>query len=392
MNIPTDYLQGYEKARAVNPEMASNYVAHTHIGDPLADAMVADLADLEHEEAGRLVETAMNDPGGGSLGDAPASLREFFSEVERRPDWLDYQDFGPSIRMFHRNSYTAFVAILAAVLIEGYTTNIAKSFALTGRTRDKGLRRLGQNSRHVVEVFVPGGMERDGDGWKLSVRIRIVHAWVRRMLWASDDWDEEAWGTPICAAHTGFALCAFSARLLHHMKRLGADCNDEELKSFMDMWRYAGYLIGIPETIMYKDHDDAVKLFDIGLMCEPPPSLESVIVAHSLLNQAPLLARTASDPASRRKEARYVYRLSGALIDKELAKALNYPNAHSFGVVQAFWLRERLGKLLDKLIPGYSTNRNLRKYEFLLQTSVYDQKGIRYELPDSVYSEESRDW
>ncbi len=380
-------MPGYENAKIIDQERASNYVAHTLIGDPLADAMAADLADLERQEAAQFIEKAMNDPGGGSLGDAPASLREFFREVERQPDWLDYSAFAPSIRIFHRISYTAFVAILAAVLVEGYSTNIAKSFALTGRSRDGGLRRLGQNSRHVVEVFVPGGLDRNGNGWKLSVRIRIVHAQVRHFLSASDKWDGEAWGTPICAAHTGFALCAFSARLLHHMKRLGADCNDEELKSFMDIWRYAGFLIGIPETIMYKDHDDAVKLFDIGLMCEPPPSMESLTLANSLLDYAPLLSRTATDPASRLRDARYVYQLSRALIDEELAKALNYPSTYSVGIVRIFRLRERLGKLLVRLIPGYRMNRDFRKFSFLLQTSAYEENGISYSLPDSLYSE-----
>ena len=33
MNIPTDYRQGYEKARAVAPDIADNYVAHTLIGE-----------------------------------------------------------------------------------------------------------------------------------------------------------------------------------------------------------------------------------------------------------------------------------------------------------------------------------------------------------------------
>ena len=155
-NIPTDYVPGYEKARRIDPVMASNYVEHTLIGDPLADAMAADLADLEADEASRFINLAMDDPGGRSLNGAPASLREFFREVERGPDWLDHSVFDPSIRMFHRNSYAAFVAILSAVLIEGYTTNIAKSFVMTGRTREAGIRRLGQNSRHVVEVFVPG--------------------------------------------------------------------------------------------------------------------------------------------------------------------------------------------------------------------------------------------
>lgn len=367
-------------------------MAHTLIGDPLADAVVEDLASLHRKEQARLIERAMNDPGGGSLSNAPASLREFFKEVERYPDWLGRSDFGPAIRMFHRNSYVAFVGILAAVLIEGYTTNIAKSFALTGRTRDRGIRRLGQNSRHVVDVLMPGGMDRDGDGWKLSVRIRIVHAQVRRLLSASDEWDAKAWGTPISAAHTGFALTAFSARLMHHMKRLGADCDEEELHSYMEIWRYAGYLIGIPETIMYKDHDDAAKLFSVGLMCEPEPSLESLIVAHSLINQAPLISRKADDPESRRKEARYVYRISRALIGEELAQKLNYPDVSTFGIVGAVKFQTRLHKLLSHVIPGHRAAEGYRRFMFLLQTSSYEDDRLSYKLPDRLYDEDSHEW
>ena len=73
-------------------------------------------------------------------------------------------------------------AFVAGVLIEGFTTNIAKSFFITGRVRDQGVRRLGQNNRHMLEIFLPGGLCRHGDGWKLSVRIRIVHARIRHLL------------------------------------------------------------------------------------------------------------------------------------------------------------------------------------------------------------------
>ena len=30
LSIPTDYTLGYEKARAVAPDIAANYIAHTH--------------------------------------------------------------------------------------------------------------------------------------------------------------------------------------------------------------------------------------------------------------------------------------------------------------------------------------------------------------------------
>ena len=162
--------------------------------------------------------------------------------------------------MFHRNSQLILAAFVAGVLIEGFTTNIAKSFLITGRVRDQGVRRLGQNNRHMMEIFLPGGLNRYGEGWKLSVRIRIVHARVRQLLNKSEDWDIEAWGVPLSAAHLGYAISSFLARLLKHMKTLGANYSDEEHDSFMAVWRYSGYLMGIPETILYRDADEALKL------------------------------------------------------------------------------------------------------------------------------------
>ena len=91
--------------------------------------------------------------------------------------------------MFHRNSQLVLGAFVGGVLVEGFSTNIGKSFYITGRLRDQGVRRLKQNNRHMVEIFMPGGLERDGDGWKLSVRIRLVHAQVRHLLNNSSEWE-----------------------------------------------------------------------------------------------------------------------------------------------------------------------------------------------------------
>ena len=194
MNVPTDYQPGYEKARAIAPEIASNYVAHTLLGDPVGEAMAQDLTELGAEQSRRLIEAAMNEEGEEALRNAPASLREFFREAETPPEWLDYAVFTPAVRMFYKNSQIILAAFIAGVLIEGFTTNIAKSFFITGRVRDQGVRRLGQNNRHMMEIFLPGGLYRYGDGWKLSVRIRIVHARVRHLLNNSEEWDDEAWG------------------------------------------------------------------------------------------------------------------------------------------------------------------------------------------------------
>ncbi len=388
-DIPTDYIPGYERAMALDPEMASNYLAHTRIGDPVADEVAEALAGLGGGELSRLFQAGMDGPEDTDLRDAPAALRDFFADANAQPDWVDHSAFIPGYRLFYRNSKLVLGAMVGGTLVEGFSTNIAKSFFITGKLRDQGVRRLRQNNRHMVEIFIPGGLERYGDGWKLSVRIRLVHAMVRRLLNSSDDWDHEAWGTPLSSAHVGYAITAFSARLLKHLETLGAQFDDEERASFMQVWRYSGHLMGIPDTILFQDEASALRVFETGNVCEPPPSLESVSLAHALINSAPLIAGI-DDPVARRKLAGYVFRVSRALIGPDMADQLRYPKYPTLGVLWWFRMQNRYDNFMNRLFKSRVRNNN--KLTALLDVSMFDEEGITYRMPDHVYSEESHRW
>ncbi|MCY3912427.1 MAG: oxygenase MpaB family protein [Chloroflexi bacterium] len=389
MEIPSDYHAGYAEARKLAPKLADNYIAHTYVGDPEADAMMAELAPLGQAKLGRFIQIGMDGRDKRALRETPAALREFFQSCETAPDWVDHEKFAPGVRMFHRNSQLVLGAMVGGTLVEGFSTNIAKSFFITGRLRDQGVRRLRQNNRHMVEIFFPGGLERDSDGWKLSVRIRLIHAMVRRLLDGSDDWDTDAWGIPISAAHVGYAITAFSARLLKHLKSLGAKFDDEERASFMQVWRYSGYLMGIPESILFHDEHSALDLFEIGGICEPDPDYESVALAHSLVNSAPLIAGITESEA-REKLARYIFQVSRALIGTELANHLKYPRYPTPGVLWWFRMQSRYNRVMTKLFKGRLRNEN--QMTALLDVSNFDETGITYRLPDHVYAEESSRW
>ena len=270
-----------------------------------------------------------------------------------------------------------------------FSTNIAKSFFLTGRLRDKGVRRLKQNNRHMLEIFMPGGMDRHADGWTHSVRVRLVHAKIRQLLSRSEEWDTEVLGTPISAAHVGFSIAAFSARLLRHLDRLGATFNDEERRSFMAVWRYSGYLMGVPETILFQDENDALEIFRVGRVCEPPPSMESIALASSLINSAPLFAGL-DDRNKRRKLARYIEQISRALIGNDLADELRFSKSRTFGTLWKFRTLNRIERMMDKVIPYLS--RENANFTAILEVSMYDKEGIGYLLPDNVYAERSSQW
>ena len=83
--------------------------------------------------------------------------------------------------------------------------------------------------------------------------------------------DLESWGMPLSAAHLGFAISVFSMRLLHFAKILGVRFTRTEKESIMDVWRYVGWLFGIPDPILYETRKEAYQIFKIGLLCEPHP-------------------------------------------------------------------------------------------------------------------------
>ena len=159
----------------------------------------------------------------------------------------------------------------------------------------------------------------------------------------------------------------------------------------MAVWRYSGHLMGIPQTILFHDAEEALKLYDVGLICEPSSEIESVVMAHSLVNSAPLIAGLV-DPQARRSLARYVYRVSRGLIGQETADSLMYPPLSSFGVVTWFKLQQRYNHILSKLFLGRRQDSNFARFTSMLETSLFDEDGIRYTLPDHVYAEESTTW
>lgn len=389
--VPSDYAASYPRAKAEDPERARNYIVHTMLADPVCDEMMAQLAAVAVRDADRFVRAAIENPDDPALRDAPEGVHAFIEELEAVPDWVDFDEFTGGIRAFHRDSSACLAAMLGGVLVEGFSTTIAKSFFITGRLRDQGVRRLRQNNRHMIEIMLPGGLETRGDGWRLSVRIRLVHAKVRQLFNDSDEWDADAAGVPISAAQVGYALTAFSARMLQHMKGLGASYDDDERDGFMAVWRYSGHLMGIPETILLRDYDDALELFRIGGLCEPDPGMESVALANSLVNSAPVVAGI-TDPAARRKLAKYIFMVSRAMIGNAMADQLKYPPDRTFGVLPWFRLQRHYHHFMKRRLPRLSTETSFTAFNTLLDVSALQELGIDYRLPDHVHAEESRRW
>ncbi len=384
IQVPSDYTESYQKARRLDPETADNYIRHTLIGDPELDPIMQDLSSMPPEDLHRFIGAGIEQRD-EVVRKAPQVLRDFFKKLEEQPPWLNRRAFEPGVRAFHVNVDLMLVAFVTGVLVEGFSTRIAKSFRITGRVAATK-RRLQQNNRHMLEIFFPGGMQRDGDGWKLSTRIRFVHSRIRTLLANSDDWDHDAWGVPVSTAHLGYAISVFSKRLLDYSRLLGTSYNKEERESVMSVWRYAGHLMGIPDTILYTDTAEAENIYKIGFICEPPADADSVAVANTLIQAIPLVAGI-EDPVESEELLALAYRLSRALIGNRLADGFQFPKHPTIGTLFAFRTKERIKRLLKG--TGWVRAGNFTQ---LLQISVYDEGGLSYRMPNHVDTSQSIEW
>ncbi len=388
--VPTAYRTGYENARWTDPVMAQCYIEHTTKGDPLADAAVEAMMGMPQKRIHEIITAGMEEDEAG-FRDAPAELRELIEFSSVQPDWFDSRAVYPGCRAFHADSDLYVQALVGSSIVWGFTTLISKSFFMTGRLTDHGVRRLRQNIRQLIEIMIPGGLERHGEGWKLSVRIRLIHAQVRYFLKRSDEWDEAEVGVPIHIGHVALAAANFSARVIEAAKRLGAEPTAEESEAFVQIWRYSGHLMGVPETILFKSEAEALDLCRIAVACEPRPTIEGIVMANALVNSAPVVIGIRK-PRDRQNLADYVYRVSRALIGDELADQINYPPQSTWGLL--FYLRNkrRLAKRLRSLVPKWEAKAKVDRFTALVDNSQLRDPLISYRLPPKLHSDETQTW
>ncbi len=390
-SLPSDYQSGYEEAKKLDAELADVYAAHTIIGDPVAEAAMEALAEYEPKRQQELIRAGIDDDR-ETFKEAPAALKELFELVSNPPPHIafDPEKALPGSRVFYANS-DMFMLGLALESLTGLSEGLAKSFYVTGRAVGN-LRRFRQNTRHIIEITLPGGLDRNGEGWKLSVRIRIIHAQMRRLLAKSGEWNIPAEGVPLHMAHMAMASTGFSALNLQAARKLGVRMTEAEAEGFMHIWHYVAWLFGVPDPLLkyVNSESSAMYMRKIALACECPAGPMAVEIAKGYIGAIPDILDI-KEEEERKKLTRLVFRVGRALVGKERADALEFPKCSTFGVLALLNAHRKIKTTYTRLIKKEGPFRSDNFYS-LLQQAVYDDCGISYRLPDAVKEGVSSSW
>ena len=379
--MPAVFRDGYERGRSIDRKLADDYVAYTMVGDPPADAVVAALAGLERSQAARFIQAGIeNDER--VLPEAPPELRDFFAGVGAPHDARFNRELARhGAAAFLKDSDMFLLSLVAVGLVENFATLIGQSFLSTGYTTQASVQRLRQSLLQVIESMLPGGLERYGDGWRLTIRARLVHAQARRNLLLSGSWDTAAYGVPVSASHLAFATAAFSALVLRGLSQLGVHPTRQQRESYIHIWRYIGWLVGVPEELLLNSEAEGLALLRVARACEPPPNVDSIIMAHTLVNSAALTLGINDDAERRRKLTEYGYRISRALIGDNLADQLDFPRSRTTGLLAGMRWKRRWDRALGRISP----TARVDNFMTLLDATEMENPSINYALPDRQY-------
>jgi hypothetical protein len=285
--FPTRYTALVE-VRKKYGSLADKAARYFMQSDPLGDAVAAELSALPPTHGAKMFNQAL-EQGMATVQGAPQALRDFFSQVEAVPLWLNRDLLELGSRTHLRCGILCGVILGSTALPLAYRSAAGiKALMFSSQSLKRSVRRLSETNRFFVETTSPGGLAIRAPGWKTTLKVRLMHAQMRRLLHQSKTkpWKTEDWGLPINQVDLAATQLLFSVSLLQHLRHIGFRFSALESESVMHLWRYAGYLLGIDCALLTSTETEGLQLRSLILDVAGNPDPDSIHLTASLMETA----------------------------------------------------------------------------------------------------------
>lgn len=287
--------------------------------DPLADAVVEALEGDAPSSREQRIDAALR----GDLSGAPAALRQLVESAQRVPPWVDWQRLERANDVFLRAGMLGGITLGLCSLVHGYAAPAGnKPLAFSGRLKERADRRLAETSRFVTAVTELGGLRPGALGWRLVLRVRLMHAAVRRLLLGSGRWSHEAWAHPINQHDMLATILLFSNVFIDGIRRFGVHVTPDEADDYQHLFRWVGELIGVDSALLPASHAEATRLATFIDLTQGPPDEDSRALVAALLERPLQAARTPRELRRAERQVAVATGLCRSLIGEELADQL----------------------------------------------------------------------
>lgn len=327
-------------------EKFSPYFYHV---DNIGDQVVRDIyLTKKFREASKEIEHYIRN--GVSENDiVPESVKKLFLQTQQLPGWLDYDLIKSGAELCMRSNLDSLISLRDYCLIGGYDyAYLNKPLIVTEALKKGAVKRLSETLDFWVNVTRYNALEVHKKGYEFAIKTRLIHSYARISIKKHyKNWDTNNWGEPINSWDMMATYIGFSLVFLHSLHKLGNTFSEKEEKGIFHLWKYVGYLLGIPEDLLPNDKKQATEYFYLWTSVQPPADKDSVLLAHSLLNES--LENPILKYQFQRKNLRYLHICcTWFLLDDEVCKRLQIPDvSNKKAFPRTKWL---INKMYDKLV------------------------------------------
>ncbi|MCQ9640192.1 DUF2236 domain-containing protein [Chryseobacterium sp. WG14] len=329
-----------------NFEKYSQFFYHV---DEIGDEVVKEVYfTKKYQEASREIEGYIRN-GVSETDNVPDSIKKLFAQTQRVPEWLDYNLIKSGAELCMRSNLDSLISLRDYCLIGGYDyAYLNKPLVVTEALKKGAVKRLSETLDFWVNVTRYNALEPHAKGYEFAIKTRLIHSYARLSIKKHyKDWDTENWGEPINSWDMMATYIGFSLVFLHSLQKLGNTFSAEEEQGIFHLWKYVGYLLGIPEQLLPDNKKQATEYFFLWTSVQPPSDKDSVLLAHSLLNES--LENPILKFEFQRKNLRYLHICcTWFLLGDEVCKRLQIPevsNKKLFPKSKIFF-----NKIYDRLV------------------------------------------
>ncbi|HJL24964.1 MAG TPA: oxygenase MpaB family protein [Polyangiaceae bacterium LLY-WYZ-15_(1-7)] len=247
--------------------------------DPLADACAEALAGRLEAPAWLAAGCAGDDPE-----DAPSTVRAFFAAARALPAWADLPRADRGGRLLFRAGVAGGITLGAKSLVAGYCSPGGnKPLVFSGALEGQVQRRLAETGRFVVATCTPGGLHPGGEAWGITLRVRLMHAQVRRLLRRSGRWDAARWGAPINQHDMAATALLFGVVFVEGVRQFGVPVSRAEAEDYVHLWRLSSWLMGVEEALLPADEAACRRQAELIELTQGPPDEDARRLVRALL-------------------------------------------------------------------------------------------------------------
>ncbi|MGZ5188788.1 MAG: oxygenase MpaB family protein [Kaistella sp.] len=302
---------------------------------------------------------------------APEGLKKLFLQMQKVPDWFDEDLANAGARFCMRSGTNALIILRDFVLMGGYDyAYLNKPLIFTGALKKGAVKRLKDTLEFWIHVTRDDALKVNSEAYQLIVRTRLMHSYARlKIKEKGENWDYGKWGEPInswdmIATYTGFSLV-----LMQGLRKLGVNISDKEETGVFHLWKYIGYLLGIPAEFLPENKQQAVEQLYLWSTLQDKGDEDSAQLAKALLAEN-LESTIYKYPFQRKLLLNLHQSMNWFLLDREINERLQIPKVAMTAVFPKFIIKA------NQIAQQIFNVDDPKKYRKLVEIGHKDQMKV----------------